>query len=167
MQVQKIQNNNYNTNFGATLKIHNLYEKMEKPTVEFLEKQFPERTKNISGKLDLYLNGTKKELQYPDTLAYSNNEYKDSIKIANMFTYTKETLLDGFVNSLKGFGIRENAQKEIEKLKGEIVNISHNAFCDSAGEFGKVFRVREYSRIGNDIVHKGSASEISIIPNKY
>ena len=165
MQVQKIQNNN--TNFGATLKVHNMYEKLEKPVVEFLEVQFPKRTGNISGRLDYWANGTPKDLYYPDTLVYTNNKYKDSIKIECIPRDSKETLLEGLVNSLNGFIIREQAQNKIEELKREIVETGDRAFKESIDEFRKTFMVMGCSAIGHDIAPKGSCFGILISRSNY
>ena len=62
MQIQAINNNNQT--FGATLKVHNCYakSKMKSPIIDFLEKEFPKRTKDIEGHLDLdvgYLSETE------------------------------------------------------------------------------------------------------------
>ena len=65
----------------------------------------------------------------------------------------KEELLDSLVNSLDGFIIRETAQKKIERLKKEIIDVSDKAFWDSIDIFSKQF-VCERNPINEDIASK-------------
>ena len=162
MQIQRVQNNQ--TNFSANLKVHNnYYKKMEKPVVDFLEKQFPKKTKDTSGQLDLYINGDTAYIYKPDVLAFDNGKgYKDSIDIDLDITDKKDTILNKLVNSLKGFSIREKAQNEINELKGEIIKTSDKAYHESAKEFRKSFSVYERSLSKNDIDKNTSPLWISV-----
>ncbi len=156
MQVQRVQNNNnYNTNFGATLKINTEHRKMAKPVVEFLEEQFLKRTENVKGKVELRLAGYPR---YYDTLVFKNDRgFVDSIEIASQDTQKpKETLLDSLVNCLDGFVIRENEQNRINALKKDMIEISDKAYNDSVTKFKEAFSVRESSLNGNDIASKNS-----------
>ena len=158
MQVQKISNNNYNTGFGATLKINTDYRGMAKPVIEFLEKQFPKRTENVKGKLELRLAG------YPrnnDTLVFKNDRgFVDSIEIDSQDIQdakkTRETLLDSLVNCLNGFVIRENAQSRINSLKKDMIEISDKAYRESVTKFKESFSVQKSSLNRNDIAPKDS-----------
>jgi hypothetical protein len=139
MQVQRIQNNNnYNTNFGTKLKINNSSRKMEKPIIKYLEKEFPKRTKDARGKLELNLN---QDIGFTnsDSLHYTNKGFHDSIVIdrVDLLSETKENLLDKLVNSLAGFMIREKAQNKINMLKEIILETADKAYYESANAFKK------------------------------
>ena len=137
MQVQRVQNNNnYNPHFGAKLKINNNFRKMEEPVIEFLEKQFPIKTKNVRGKLELNLNGDTGYTSFSDTLHYTNNGFNDSITIGRVdLSEAKENLLDKLVNSLEGFTIREKAQNKINMLKDIILETADKAYYESEKAF--------------------------------
>lgn len=161
MQVQRVQNNNYNTHFGATLKINTEHGKMAKSVIEFLEQQFPKRTKSVKGNIELIVAG------YPrnkDLLMYKNeNGYSDIIEIhsLNNTQESKESLLDSFVNCLNGFVIREKAQNKINALKKEMIEISDKAYRESKTEFKKSFSVCDEALIENDIAPKDSGLRIT------
>lgn len=166
MQVQKISNNNYNTNFGATLKVRNSSSKnrIERNVINFLEREFPKRTKDKKGHLDLAVGFSSKLETLTTKLKYSNgkhNRYKDKIEIYDM-PKQKEELLDSLVNSLDGFIIRETAQKKIERLKKEIIDVSDKAFWDSIDIFSKQF-VCERNPINEDIASKYAPFCIEIV----
>ena len=56
MKVQNVQNNNYNTNFGATLEIFDHNNKsINDSVIKYLKTKFSKRTENIGGKLELHL----------------------------------------------------------------------------------------------------------------
>ena len=136
MQVQRVQNNNYNQTFGATLKINTNLRKMEEPVIEFLETQFPKRTKNVSGNLELNLNGNCGFTNYHDTLHYTNKNFHDSITLDRVdLSEPKENLLNKLVNSLGGFQIREKAQNRINRLKDIILETADKAYYESEKAF--------------------------------
>ena len=137
MQVQRVQNNNnYNTNFGATLKINTNLRKMKEPVIEFLETQFPKRTKNVSGNLELNLNGNCGFTNHHDTLHYTNKDFHDSITLDRVdLSEPKENLLNKLVNSLGGFQIREKAQNRINRLKDIILETADKAYYESEKAF--------------------------------
>ena len=163
MKVQAINNNNQT--FGATLKVHNRYakSKMKSPIIDFLEKEFPKRTKDIKGHLDLDVGYLSETESFFSTLKYSNGEnkpYKDMIKIVEL-PEQKEELLNGLVNSLEGFIIRENAQNRIAELKKEIIDVSDKAYNDSERVFNNQF-VCYRNLINNEIAPKGAPFDITI-----
>ena len=162
MQVQKVQNNNYNASFGATLKINNNFRKMEEPVIEFLEKQFPKRTKNISGTLKLNLNGDTGYTYLSDTLNYSNKGFNDGITIDVDLSEAKEKLLSKLVNSLYGFLIREKAQNKINMLKDVILETADKAYYESEKVFKnkKAFRVLSTYSPSNNIAKKEETHKI-------
>lgn len=140
MQVQKVHNNYYNANFGASLTIYNNIKKMESPVIDFLETEFPKKTENIKRHIDVYLNGTDKGVFYPDTIRYNNGKkYSDAIRVELELSESKETLLDKLLNSINGFVIREKALHKIEELKKDIIKVADEAYKDSEYEFKKSF----------------------------
>lgn len=166
MQVQNIQNSNFNTTFGATIEINNNYRKMKKPVVNFIKKEFSEKTKDISGHLGVSLNGEIVKGTYlPDAIHYFNdNGFAEEIMLRSPIELSepKEALLDKFCNVLKGFSIRENAQNKINALKKEIVEISHKANCDSEEKFKQTFSIYDKYVKNSDIDAKDSSSFILI-----
>ena len=156
MQVQRIQNNNYNTNFGARLKIDNQCGKLEKSVVKFLEERFPKETQFSAGNLDVILTANNKECA--DVITYSNGKsYKDSVLLDLYAEEPKETILEGLLSIFSGLRIRETAQRNIDTLKNEIVEVSDRAFRESTKKFGKVFPVYNCSLTNHDIAPKGSS----------
>ena len=156
MQVQAINNNDQT--FGATLKVRNrsAISNMERPVINFLEREFPKRTKDIKGHLDLSV-GVSLDSALITKLKYSNGKhkrYKDYIDIIEL-PKQKEKLLNSLVNSLEGFIIRENAKKEIKRLKNEIINVSDRAFCDSSKIFQQQFKCCSLINVENEIIPKG------------
>ena len=124
MHIQRVQNNNYNTNFGATIKINNEYGKLEKAVVEYLEKQFPKRTKNINADMDIIVSGHK---DFANIIGYKSKGFTDYIEtLYEDMNQPKETILEGLVNALNGFVIREKGQNKIEALKREIIEEKAN-----------------------------------------
>lgn len=156
MQVQKIENKS--TNFGVALRINNNSQtKIEKPVIEYLEKQFPRKTKNIKGRLEVSINAETGYAGGKDVLSYCNGNGCDTLEIDFPVNETKESLLNKLVSSLKGFIIREKAQNKIAGLKTKIDEISHNAYSDSANEFRKSFFVYEDSLRTKDIAERKPA----------
>ena len=163
MQIQPINSNNQT--FGATLKIRNRSResKMERSIINFLEKEFPKRTKGIKGHLDLSVGFSSEVESLFTRLKYSNGKhkrYKDMIEIVEL-PKQKEELLNGLVNSLKGFIIREKAQNKIGKLKREIIDVSDKAYSDSERIFNNQF-VCYRNLINHEIAPKGAPFDIRI-----
>ena len=161
MQVQRVQND---TAFGATLKINQNYRKMDKSVIKFLKEQFPQKTSDINGRLEVELNGETgfRSCFLKDELKYSSGEkYKDKIEVDVNLSETKEALLDKLVNSLKGFVIREKAQNKINSLKKEIIDVSDKAYNKSEKVFKESFFVYGPTE-NNDIAAKNSTSWINI-----
>ena len=163
MKVQPI-NNNYQT-FGATLKVHNLSakSKMESQIIDFLESEFPKRTKDIEGYLDLGVGFSSRFETLFSRLTYSNGKdkpYNDMINIVEL-PEQKEELLNSLVNSLEGFIIREKAQNRINALKNEIIDVSDKAYSESERIFNNQF-VCYRNLINHEIAPKGSPFDIII-----
>ena len=154
MQVQRVQNNNYNTNFGATVKIYNECGKFEKGVVEFLEEQFPKETQFSKGNLDVILTADNRECA--DAITYSNGEsYKDSVLLDLYAEEPKETILEGLLSIFSGFRIRETAQRNIDE-------VSDKAFRESTKKFREIFPVYNCSLTNHDIAPKGNAYPVMV-----
>lgn len=157
MQVKAITNNNSNQTFGATLKIHrhkrNLLGRSE---INWLEKEFPKRTKDIKGHLYLFAGFRTPYESVTDKLKYSNgkhNRYKTYIETYVNYKKPKEELLDILVNSLEGFINKENThnkiaklQKKIDRLQKEIEVISDKAWEERAEIFQNLFHEQVWNR---------------------
>lgn len=163
MQIQPI--NNSNQTFCATLKVRNRSPKsgMERQVINFLEREFPKRTKDKKGHLDLSVGFSTNLELLTSKLKYSNGKhkrYKDKIEIVEL-PEQKEELLNSLVNSLEGFIIREKAQNRINALKNEIIDVSDEAYSESERIFNNQF-VCYRNLINHEIAPKGSSFNIII-----
>ena len=161
MYIQRVQNNDHNTNFNATIKIQSKYYNMEKYVVDFFETEFANKTQNIDGHIDVIIDGSKREIY--DMIQFSNGIFQDSLNVNINLLDSKETLLKKFISVLNVFKLRENAQFEINKLKADILGISDKAHKDSLNELRKNFPISNFNETEcNDIAPRNSYLSINI-----
>lgn len=170
MYIQNIQNSNQ-TNFGASLNIHNPWRRMNKSVVQFLEQEFPKRTADVKGKLDITIpfnKDSRAELFYS-----SDSGYKDGIAVdfRSNFSVSGETaqtdLLDKCVNATKGFLLRENAYNKLYEFKKGFVEVADKAYKDSKEIFTNSFshvssQNRNFNKAENLISNNTLLNEVKL-----